>query len=207
MKKILKDTLALFLITVIAGCLLGIVYQITKGPIAEQNAKATLAAYQSIFPDMDTYTEVEMTDELSTKIAEAIAADAENCGNTVVSTIVTAKDTSGNDLGTIYTVTNKEGYGGDIRFTVGIDTTGTITGLEILEISETAGLGMKASESSFRSQFVGICSDTVQYTKSGKSADNEIDAITSATYTTKAIVHGVNSAIAAYEVLGGTVNE
>ena len=45
MKKILKDTLALFLITLISGVLLGFVYKITKEPIKEQELKTKLAAY------------------------------------------------------------------------------------------------------------------------------------------------------------------
>ena len=53
----------------------------------------------------------------------------------------------------ILTVTDKDGYGGDIKMTIGIDCEGTITGLEILEINETAGLGMKAKEESFRKQY------------------------------------------------------
>ena len=39
MKKILKDSLALFLITLVAGILLGLVYKITKEPIKEQEEK------------------------------------------------------------------------------------------------------------------------------------------------------------------------
>ena len=79
--------------------------------------------------------------------------------------------------------------------TVGIDTEGTITGLELLEISETAGLGMKATEKSFREQYVGIKADKVEYVKGGKTAANEIDAISGATITTKALTKAINAGL------------
>ena len=59
MKKILKDTLALFLITLISGVLLGFVYKITKEPIKEQELKTKLAAYQTVFSELDTTKEAD----------------------------------------------------------------------------------------------------------------------------------------------------
>lgn len=202
MKKIIKDTLALALITVIAGIALGAVYMITKEPIEKQNEKTKIAAYNAVFSDLDTYEEYKDTESLSKVLKE-------NGFNAVdVNEVVYAYNSKGEDLGMIITVTDKEGYGGNIKMTVGIDVTGTITGLEILEISETAGLGMKAADKSFRDQYVGINADEVVYTKSGKTQNNEIDAISSATITTKAVTDGVNGAITIFkELQGGSVDE
>lgn len=58
-EKILKDTLALFLITLISGVLLGFVYKITKEPIKEQELKTKLAAYQTVFSELDTTKEAD----------------------------------------------------------------------------------------------------------------------------------------------------
>ena len=196
MKKIIKDAMVLFIITLVAGVLLGLVYMITKDPIAKQNEKTKIAAYNSVFSGLDRYEELDSLDEAQK------AVDAEELDE-----IVKAYDSSDKELGYIITVTDANGYGGDIKMTVGIDSTGTITGLEILDISETAGLGMKAKEASFREQFKGIKSDKITYTKNGKSADNEIDAISSATITTKAVTGGVNGALAVYHKLGGAVSE
>ena len=63
-----------------------------------------------------------------------------------------AKDGSGTLLGYVLTVTSREGYGGDITFTMGIRLDGTLNGISILSISETAGLGMKA-EAVLKPQF------------------------------------------------------
>ncbi len=204
MKKIIKDSLALFLITVIAGVILGMVYKITKEPIEQQNEKTKIAAYNSIFDKLDSYEAIE---DLT---AAQKAVDDGDFGLVVIDEAVRAYDADKKELGTIITVTDKEGYGGDIKFTLGIDTEGTITGLEILSISETAGLGMKAqTDASFRKQFIGINAETVEFVKNkpAQKADNQIDAISSATITTTAITNGVNGGLAAYRALGGVSNE
>ena len=202
MKKIIKDTLALALITIVAGILLGAVYMITKEPIAKQNEKIKIAAYNSVFAELDSYKEYEDVEALSKVLPEKGFNAVE------LNEVVYAYDKDSKNIGVIITVTDKEGYGGNIKMTVGIDMEGTITGLEILEISETAGLGMKAADKAFRNQFVGINADEVVYTKSGKTEPNEIDAISSATITTNAVTDGVNGVITVYkELVGGSDNE
>ncbi len=202
MKKILKDTLALAIITIISGIALGAVYMITKEPIAKQNEKTKIAAYNSVFSELDSYKEYDGVEELSKVLKEKGFSGVE------LNEVVYAYNSNGEDIGMIITVTDKDGYGGNIKMTVGIDTEGTITGLEILEISETAGLGMKAAEAEFRNQFVGINADEVVYTKTGKVNDNEIDAISSATITTSAVTDGVNGAITVFnELIGGSDDE
>lgn len=201
MKKILKDTLILAIITIISGLLLGLVYRITKEPIAEQNEKTKLAAYNNVFDTLDSYEEIEELDNAQKAIKDA------GYSAVILNEVVKAFDKDKKELGLIITVTDKDGYGGDIKMTIGIDVTGTITGLEILEINETAGLGMKAKDESFRKQYIGINADKVEYTKNGKTKDNEIDAISSATVTTAAVTDGVNGSIAVFKALGGAEDE
>ena len=197
MKKILKDTLALAIITIVSGVLLGGVYLITKEPIEKQNEKTKIAAYNSVFSDLSTY---EMYDDLES--LQAVVKDSGYSG-VIVDEVIYAYNSSKENIGVIVTITDKDGYGGNIKMTVGIDMEGTITGLEILEISETAGLGMKATDKEFRNQYVGINADKVVYTKNGKTDANEIDAISSATITTAAVTDGVNGAITVYKELLG----
>lgn len=196
MKKIIKDALVLFAITLISGLLLGVVYKVTKKPIEEQNEKTKIAAYNNVFDKLETYEEITALEAAQDAIKEA--------GYTAVTLneAVRAFDASGKELGMIITMTDADGYGGNIKMTLGVDVSGTITGLEILDISETAGLGMKAKDAAFREQFAGIKAERVEYTKSGKTKDNEIDAISSATITTKAVTAGVNGALEAYRILG-----
>ena len=201
MGKILKDALVLAIITIVSGALLGGVYKITEGPIAEQNEKTKIKAYNSVFNELDTYQNIENLTDAQSAIEDA-GYDA-----VILNEAVRAFDKDTKELGIILTVTDKDGYGGDIKMTVGIDCEGTITGLELLEINETAGLGMKAKDEGFRKQYVGINADKVVFTKNGKTQPNEIDAISSATVTTSAVTDGVNGAIAEFKVLGGGTNE
>ena len=67
--------------------------------------------------------------------------------------VMLARDNAGNELGYAFTVTTAEGYGGDIQFAMGIRDDGTLNGISILSISETAGLGMRATTDDFKNQF------------------------------------------------------
>ena len=62
--KIIKDALALTLITLVAGVALGGVYEITKDPIARQEAQAKAEAYEQVFTDAAAFEEIEMDDTL-----------------------------------------------------------------------------------------------------------------------------------------------
>lgn len=188
------DALKLFLITMIAGLLLGLVYQITKEPIEQSNLKAKNEAYQKVFPEAAEFAEnAEITSAVEdTAAIESLLAENE-LGGTVITEVLEAKDASGTVLGYVASFTAKEGYGGDISLSMGVAADGTITGFEVLSASETAGLGANCTTDGFKSQFAGINSDRVEYTKMGKNADNEIDALSGATITTKAITKAVNS--------------
>ena len=93
-------------------------------------------------------------------------------------------------------MTGTEGYAGDIKLTIGFDMEGTITGLEVLSMNETAGLGAKIKDDEFSNQYIGIKADELIVTKTGKQSDNEIDAISGATITTSAVTKAVNAGIA-----------
>ncbi len=190
MKKIIKDALILFAITLIAGILLGFVFKITKDPIADQKEKTKLKAYSKVFETMDTYKDYD--GELS-DFDDVL--DKNDLNQNTIDGVVYAYDTSKNMLGVIVTVTNPDGYGGNIQMTVGIDTEGKITGLEFLSISETAGLGMKAKNGSFKDQFIGKGSDVLTVIKTKNAEDKEIDAISGATFTSKAVTSGVNASL------------
>ena len=127
---------------------------------------------------------------------------------TEVVAVDTALDESGNPLGYVVTSMNKEGYGGEIRIMTGIDTTGdelSINSIAFLTLAETAGMGMKADLPEFKDQFVELKpgEEMVAYTKTGKSAPNEIDAISGSTVTTSAVTKATNAALVAVRYLEG----
>lgn len=202
MKEMMKNTGILLAITVIAGLLLGVVYQVTKEPIAKQEAMAKQAACQEVFEDAASFEAVELS------AADETAWNSEGYGQESIDEVMMAKDSAGNALGYVITVTTKEGYGGDIQFTMGVRSDGTVNGISLLSISETAGLGMRADEV-LKPQFAGKQVEKFAYTKSGATSENEIDAISGATITTNAVTNGVNAGLYYFQTVlgGGSANE
>ena len=182
----LKDAAILFAITVISGILLGVVYEITKEPIKVQEELAVAEACSEVFEEAASYEVPEGQADGPTEVL------LENFPEEQIDEVLEAKSDSGEVLGYILTVTTHEGYGGDIRFLMGIKNDGTLNGISLLSISETAGLGMEAPNV-LVPQFTDKAVTSFEYTKNGASADNEIDAISGATITTNAIVNGVNA--------------
>ena len=197
MKKILKDAFALLMITLVAGILLGFVYSITKEPIAQQEQLTKERSCQEVFADAATFE--NDTDDL-----EAAAAAMKAAGYEVqtLSEILVAKDDSGSTLGYVLSLVDPEGYGGDISFMMGIRLDGTLNGISILSIGETAGLGMNADTDAFKSQFANKKVEKFTFTKTGSTSDSEIDALSGATITTTAMTNGVNAGLAAFSSLG-----
>lgn len=190
MKSMLKDAAVLFAITLFAGVILGFVYELTKGPIAAQEASAKVEASREVFPDAASFEALSLTEE---EMTEAVAS-ADSFGSVSINEVQKALDASGNELGYVLTVTSHEGYGGDIRFSMGVRDGGTLNGISILSISETAGLGARAEEV-LKPQFVNKKVSQFTYTKSGAATEEEIDAISSATITTSAVTNAVNAGL------------
>lgn len=203
MKKIIKNTLVLTVITLVAGILLGFVYEITKEPIAKSKEKAKNEAYRSVMAEADTF---EAYADFDSEEASKVIADAGIPGCHVDEAVVAKK---GEEVkGYVITTTSGEGYGGDIQISIGIAEDGTVEGIAILSIGETAGLGMRATEPEFQAQFVGKKVDTFTVTKTGAQAENEIDALSGATITSNAVTNAVNAGVAYFHhEIGGGVNE
>lgn len=203
MKEMIKNAAILLVITLVAGALLGAVYENTKDIIAKQEADAKTAAYKEVFMDASGFEAVN--DVMSADVRAKL--DSAGFSAETIDELNNAVDGSGNVIGYVFTITTKEGYGGDITFTMGVKNDGTVNGISILSISETAGLGMEADKV-LKPQFTNKKVDSFAYTKTGAVAENEIDAISGATITTNAITNGVNTGLYYFNnFLGGAVNE
>lgn len=191
--SIVKDTFIITAITLVAGFLLSLVQGITAEPIAVQEALAKESAYKAVFADADSFEQVSEEDaDLEAYL------DEQGYPAQTVNEVMKALDASGNALGYAFTVTTSEGYGGDIQFAMGVKDDGTMNGISILSIGETAGLGMKANTDAFKDQFKNKNVEKIEYTKNGATAENQIDAISGATITTNAMTNGVNAGLAAF---------
>lgn len=206
--KTFKNVLVLTIITVIAGFLLGYVYDLTKEPIAQADAQKTEKALKQVFPEAQSFDGDNESIHLTN--SDAIIEDAGFSGITIDNGYV-AKDQSGSRIGNVFVISTPEGYGGNITIMLGIKNDGSINGLEILSISETAGLGMKADTPEFKVQFKGKNVSKISYTKTGAAADYEIDALSGATITTNAVTNAVNAGLTYFSAInteaGGDLNE
>ena len=205
MKNMIKDAAILFAITLIAGLCLGAVHFITEDPIKRAEEKALNDSYKEVFASASSFEEISGF----TNPAESDAAkwNAEGYGDVDINKALTAKDASGNVIGYILDVTTHAGYGGDIEFTMGITGDGVLNGISILNIKETAGLGMRADEV-LKPQFASKAAQTFEVTKTGSTSDSQIDAISGATITSKAVTGAVNAGVYYFNSLtGGAGNE
>ena len=163
----------LLLISAVVAGLLGLVDHITADKIAAINQEKTAASMEQVLP-ASAYNEMGYTggDSLVKALYEAVGS------------------------GYVVEVT-PSGFGGTIDMVVGVSVDGSVTGVSIISMSETSGLGANAARDSFREQFVGK-TGSLSVSKDG----GEIDALTGATITSRAVTSGVNSAVAAVQELG-----
>lgn len=187
--KILKNTLILTIITLIAGLALGFVYEITKDPIAQAQDAAKKEAWQAVFPEasIDDFEQIDVDQNAADAAVKAMGVNA-----TIDEVCKVGED------GYVITTTDKEGYGGDIQITVGITADGTVNGVSILSISETAGLGMRATDPSFYEQYQGKQAEKFYVSKDGGDGE-PIDALSGATITSRAMTGAVNAALGYFQ--------
>lgn len=181
MKEILIPTVALLIICLVATALLAGTNTITKEKIALNAVETEKASRMLVLPEGKEYGEV-------TTLENGL-------------TYCVGTDENGEEAGYVFTAGAK-GYGGTVSVMVGLDMNGTITGVEILSHSETPGLGANSVKPEFKNRFIG---KTGQLTVDKNSNDGQnVQAITAATITSKAVTSAVNAVTAAYaEITGG----
>ena len=202
LNKIIKDACILFAITLVAGVLLGAVYDITKAPIANQNEKAKQEAYKAVMADAESFEEIDGFSVEDGATAYLAKGDEDYSADEITEVVAGIKNNK--IVGFVVTVVAGDGYGGDIKFSVGVKADGTYSGTSILSISETAGLGMRAkTDPTFLGQLEGknVSKFNVVKDGTGSSADDKIDAIGGSTVTSKAVIKGVNAALTVYNGL------
>ena len=165
--------LVLFAISAITALLLGLVNMATAPAIAANIQKKTDAAKAAVLA-AESYTDVAYTGD-DGNVKSIWKAD---------------------DAGYVVEVT-PSGFGGNLDIMVGVDNDGVCTGVSIVSHAETSGLGANATKEDWRAQFIGK-SGTLAVTKDG----GEINALTGATITSRAVTNGVNSAIQATTAMG-----
>lgn len=183
--QILKLALVLLAVAAVIALVLGVVNEITKGPIEQYLSGKRDAAYAMVMPgDGNTYEEID---------AGSYANDPSNS----ITKLSAAKDASGNAIGYV-AETTFSGAQGMITMVIGLDNDLTCTGIGVTEHSETSGLGAKAADPTdpFPQSMVGL-TDGAKLSKDGGS----VSAISGATLTSRAVVTEIQTVIDAVKSL------
>ena len=184
LKEILSPALALFIICLVSAFLLAGTNTLTAENINENNQSSAIESRKIAFTDAASFSEEESLSLESKSVLYACALDTE-----------------GNTIGYVFTSTNK-GYGGDVTVITAIDNSGTVLKSVVLSMDdETPGLGQNAGKQDFLSRFIGK-KGPFSWVKNG-GTDNEITGVTSATFTSEAVIACVNDAVAAFNMIGG----
>lgn len=199
--EMIKNAMILFVITLIAGILLGLVYQVTKAPIAYQEALKVENANKQVFASAASFSEDSILD--ADQAAKLLSGDenASDYENVTIDSVLEAYDESGSVIGYVIQVTSG-GYSDDIDFTMGVTSDGVLNGISLVSINETPGLGMNAEKVIVPQYTVDGGIDATQHftvvkdgTGKTDTSDSNIEAISGATITSNAITHGVNAGL------------
>ena len=187
MNETLKLGLILFIITAVSAGVLAVSNDVTSVAIEEQAIILNENARREVFKDADEFKAIE--DEMLEDIKE---------NKPEVKEIYEALDSSGNIIG--YTISlDTKGYGGNIELLVGVSTDSKVAGIKVLNHGETPGLGAKSAEPEFQDRFLDKSAESeLTVVKEETTSENEVQAISSATITSKGVVSGVNLAIDIY---------
>lgn len=202
MKSVMKPTLILFAICLIVAAALAGTNALTADRIAQAAEQAEIEArsqvLKGIFYELVSDGDVTVYAVMSDRDLPVSASD-------VSDTDVSDTDATPTDLHVIgYVATaSSKGYGGDVDVMVGVGVDGRITGVTVLDNSETAGLGANCTKEDWLAQFAGM-SGTLKVKKDG----GDVDALTSATITSRAVCAAINKATQAVSIIaaeGGNV--
>ncbi len=197
---LVHDAIALFIITLVAGVLLGAVYMITKDPIAQAEEKATNEAYAAVYKDAEFANDDALTKSLESFQSDVAAGKQDDTTSYTDVELIEARTATadGSQAGYVIKVSGK-GYGGAVTIALGITNEGEVLGIQILDASnETPGLGQNSTKEDWNSQYIGMTADkTLSVVKDGSgSKDNgTINSISGATITSSAVTRAVNVAL------------
>lgn len=194
-RDIVKLGLILFIICVVAAGFLSLTNSVTAPIIAENKLQSEIQAKQEVLPQGKEFKEMD-----SGKMAELFKnANNDKLMNNIVQ--ISLADADGKFVGMVIK-TSVTGFKGSIVMLIGIDEKGKITSYKVLSHTETPGLGDKISSEKFSAQFAEKLTDeSLVVVKRAAQKSNEIQAITGATISSKAVTLAVNSAIDAYNLV------
>jgi len=192
MRDTLKLVFVLGLFCILSAGILAKVYEITKGPIAEAKAEEVRRAIKAVLPPYDNKADEEFVEKIVGK---------DRKGKAIVRKVYVGRK-GGAIVGHAFLVTAPDGYGGPIEIMMGVSPKGMITGIEIISLSETPGLGAKiASAKTWPGRGSGpggLIGKSLKNNLKVKRDGGEIDQITGATISPRAVVKAVKKGLEFY---------
>lgn len=175
-------------ICLVAGAVLAWVNGMTEPQIKLHAEQAKKNALREVFPEaVDFQSDSALLDTVREKVGPEIID------------LYLGYEAQGKIAGVSVTVESR-GYGGPLQLMVGVSHEGDVTGLKVLKHSETVGLGAKITEESFLHQ-EAFTTATTQDTLAVTKDRGEVEAITAATISSRAVARGVNQTLAAASVV------
>ena len=191
-KFVVKVAGTLTAISLVVAALLGVVNGMTKDIIAQFNKEKTEAALSAVVTDAGAeFVPMEITDELSQAAA----------GQSGKLTELYEVQSGGSSIGYAMKIV-AGGSQGDIEMVVGVDTAGAITGISVVDHSETSGIGTKVIGNEATTSGVGALDQFVGLSGAGSLVVKQnIMPVSGATVSTQGITKGANAALAVVEAL------
>lgn len=168
-KSVLAPAAILTAICIVVSGLLGVTNALTKDKIAEVQAENAAASRSVVLPAAESFEE---KDDYYVALS----------GDEVVGYVFETEGT---------------GYGGAVKVMTGITAEGDISGIAILDQSETPGLGGNCTKESFQEQFKQKAAN-IEVVKNQAAGEGQIEALTGATITSRAVTSAVNAAVEKY---------
>ena len=191
-KFIAKVAGTLTVISLVVAVLLGLVNSVTADKIDAINEENTKIALSAVTEEGSTFEPVE--------VSEAVSAAASVQGGTIEEMYTVT--TNGAAAGYAIKLT-ASGSQGNIEMVVGVDASGSITGISIVSNSETAGIGSKVMSNLPNDAGVPVLDQFIGQSGAGSlKVGKNITAISGATVSTRGVNMGANAALAAVEALG-----
>ncbi len=168
---IISITLKLLLICAVVAAMLAVAYSITAPIIAQNELEKKEAALKDIFPELTEYQVLESENE-SYSAVYTVKSEDEYVGYTAE--------------------VSPKGFGGSVNLIIGIDLDRCVRGIKVISHSETPSVGTKALADSYLSGYSTLGGESL-------ALGTDIDAVSGATITSKAINSGVNTCLAIYD--------
>ena len=176
-------TSVLFIIIVVVSLLLSVTYGLTEGTIAENAETALNDSLRMITSAEAVFEDIEIPPTENIEFVKAVFEGGEPKGYCVLAV--------------------PKGFADEIRLLVGFDEKGAVSEVSVLKQSETPGLGTRVTSESFLSQFAG---KNFKLEVNSKIKEQNIDGLTGATISSRAVTAGVNAAISLVSAIMGETN-